>query len=568
MLTIVFIFYKTVLISRLVLRSSACLRSCCAHHRSVTFVVRLRTHQSPPVMASFTPPTLSKSSSSSLAPPSSVSVTYTTSPSNTNASSSNAISNAVATITTRSETKSSEREYQTLPITDMEEWQLFSNMRRSAVSHDPSCPVRYYVPPSSLYAERKLRHLDRPLFTGDYTYDKNRPTPVHMLFPELLLMIFSYLDVTSLGRAAQVCTAWCDAASYKYLWRGVVAKIDMFRDVEPMYECLENRGIKRVQLLSVTGYECLLRLVDCVPGLVSINMQGCFQTRDKHLIRMLQIPLHQNLSTITELNLSSCKFLTNRSIGFVANSLPNLTHLEIRGCDEVGDVGVHHITRKLKKLTYLDMRSCWKVRDLGLLSFCWTDNMPLRFLGLQDCQGITDDGILYVSQNLHSLRSLDISYLNITDRSLLHVSKIVTLEKLNLNSCEYITDLGISYLCTGNKRLSSLDVSFCIGISDQTLKHISQGLQHLHSLFLSMCQITDVGLLHLSKSLHNLKVLNIGQCALITDIGLEYLLKSCPTLQSIDLYGCGSISKEAKENIFKMPNIRREKVNENLWKVS
>lgn len=38
------------------------------------------------------------------------------------------------------------------------------------------------------------------------------------LFPELLAMIFGYLDVRDKGRG--VCTAWRDAAYHKSVWRG------------------------------------------------------------------------------------------------------------------------------------------------------------------------------------------------------------------------------------------------------------------------------------------------------------------------------------------------------------
>lgn len=47
--------------------------------------------------------------------------------------------------------------------------------------------------------------------------------------PELLAMIFGYLDVRDKGRAAQVCTAWRDAAYHKSVWRGVEAKLHLRR---------------------------------------------------------------------------------------------------------------------------------------------------------------------------------------------------------------------------------------------------------------------------------------------------------------------------------------------------
>uniref|UniRef100_A0A8C2JJV6 F-box domain-containing protein n=1 Tax=Cyprinus carpio TaxID=7962 RepID=A0A8C2JJV6_CYPCA len=40
-------------------------------------------------------------------------------------------------------------------------------------------------------------------------------THISCLFPEILAMIFSYLDVRDKGRVAQVCTAWRDASYHK-----------------------------------------------------------------------------------------------------------------------------------------------------------------------------------------------------------------------------------------------------------------------------------------------------------------------------------------------------------------
>uniref|UniRef100_A0A673GES3 F-box/LRR-repeat protein 14-like n=1 Tax=Sinocyclocheilus rhinocerous TaxID=307959 RepID=A0A673GES3_9TELE len=38
---------------------------------------------------------------------------------------------------------------------------------------------------------------------------------VSSLFPEILAMIFNYLDVKGKGRVAQVCMAWRDASYHK-----------------------------------------------------------------------------------------------------------------------------------------------------------------------------------------------------------------------------------------------------------------------------------------------------------------------------------------------------------------
>lgn len=46
-------------------------------------------------------------------------------------------------------------------------------------------------------------------------------TSITCLFPEILTLIFRYLDVRDKGRVAQVCTTWHEAAYNRLVWRGV-----------------------------------------------------------------------------------------------------------------------------------------------------------------------------------------------------------------------------------------------------------------------------------------------------------------------------------------------------------
>lgn len=434
-------------------------------------------------------------------------------------------------------------------------------------------PYQAHVPPPAARKVKSSTAVERRgggSVAGGCQYDDTRPTHVHRLYPEILALIFSYLDVPDKGRAAQVCTAWREAAWYKSVWRGVEAKIDMCRSSHPMYESLKQRGIKRIQVLSLSRYKCLREIVQNVPNLVSLNMSGCYHIKDEDLHQMF-LEHHPN---ITELNLSLCKQLTDGGLIRVADTLRGLTRLEIQGCSYITNKGFSHIARKLKKLRYLNLRSCWHLSDVGLSHISGaskdsTDgNAQLEFLGLQDCQHITDEGLKYVSEGLRSLRSLNLSFcVNITDTGLNYVSRMNTLDELNLSACDNISDIGIGYLSEGCTKLGSLNVSFCDKIGDQALLHVSHGLYGLHTLSLGSCQISDDGMLYISKSLRNLEVLNIGQCNSVTGKGLEHLYDSCKLLRSIDLYGCTKITKEAKEKILKMPNIRRDTVNEDLWQL-
>lgn len=76
-------------------------------------------------------------------------------------------------------------------------------------------------------------------------------THISRLYPEILAIIFSYLEVRDKGRVAQVCAAWRDAAYRKSVWRGVEAKLHLRRANPSLFASLVRRGIKRVQVLSL-----------------------------------------------------------------------------------------------------------------------------------------------------------------------------------------------------------------------------------------------------------------------------------------------------------------------------
>lgn len=110
----------------------------------------------------------------------------------------------------------------------------------------------------------------------------NRPTAhISCLYPEILALIFGYLDVKDKGSAAQVCSSWRDACYHKSVWKGVEAKIHLrecyrcdpqekcefisekSRKIEekprriescsahkPLFQSLVRRGIKKIQVCS------------------------------------------------------------------------------------------------------------------------------------------------------------------------------------------------------------------------------------------------------------------------------------------------------------------------------
>lgn len=383
-------------------------------------------------------------------------------------------------------------------------------------------------------------------------------THISCLYPEILAIIFSYLDVRDKGRVAQVCTAWRDAAYHKSVWRGVEAKLHLRRASSSLFASLVKRGIKRVQVLSLR--RSLRDVVQGIPNLESLNLSGCYNITDVGISHAFI----SEAPSLTQLNLSLCKQLTDNSLSRIAQFLKNLEVLELGGCCHVTNTGLVLIAWGLKKLKRLNLRSCWQVSDQGIGHLAM-GNQSLEYLGLQDCQRLSDEALKHAT-GLTSLKSINLSFcVSITDSGLKHLAKMESLRELNLRSCDNISDIGMAYLAEGGSQISSLDVSFCDKIGDQALIHISQGLFHLRSLSLSACQISDEGLERIANTLHDLETLNIGQCSRVTDKGLNTIAEGLTRLKCIDLYGCTRITTIGLERIMKLPQL--SVLNLGLWHV-
>lgn len=423
----------------------------------------------------------------------------------------------------------------------------------------------HHLTPVPLYFQPPPRIPTRPK-TPPFSPPPPEGTHISHLFPEILTMIFERLPVRDKGRAAQVCTVWREAANTKSVWKGVEARLHLRRSLPLVYASLVRRGIRKIQILSMK--RSIRDVVSGVSILESLNLSGCYNITDHYLALAFQTE-YPNLRV---LDLSLCKQITDQGLGKIAQYLKNLDVLELGGCCNITNTGMLLIAWGLRNLRRLNLRSCWSISDNGIghLAGCSKDTafgkLDLEYLGLQDLPNLSDDALKHISTGLTTLKSINLSFcVSVTDSGLKHLAKMPHLEELNLGSCDNISDIGMAYLTDGCTSLLSLDVSFCDKIGDPALNHISHGLFQLRSLSLNHCQITDDGLERLSKNLHDLQTLNIGQCDRITDRGIESLATELQQLSAIDLYGCTEITRKGLEVIMKLPKLT--KLNLGLWLV-
>ncbi|XP_063093807.1 F-box and leucine-rich repeat protein 13 isoform X2 [Cavia porcellus] len=101
------------------------------------------------------------------------------------------------------------------------------------------------------------------------------------------------------------------------------------------------------------------------------------------------------------------------------------------------------------------------------------------------------------------------------------------------------------------KNLQELNVSDCPTLTDELMRHISEGCPGILYLNLSNTTITNRTMRLLPRNFHNLQNLSLAYCRKFTDKGLQYLNlgKGCHKLIYLDLSGCTQISVQGFRNI-------------------
>lgn len=99
------------------------------------------------------------------------------------------------------------------------------------------------------------------------------------------------------------------------------------------------------------------------------------------------------------------------------------------------------------------------------------------------CAGITDLGILAISNGCTGLRMINIAYCNdVTDISLISLSKCSRLNSFESRGCVHLTSLGLAAIAVGCKELTKLDIKKCSNINDAgmiPLAHFSHNLRQV-----------------------------------------------------------------------------------------
>lgn len=372
---------------------------------------------------------------------------------------------------------------------------------------------------------------------------------------ELILKVFSFLDIVSLCRCAQVSKYWNLLALDGDNWQSV--SLFDFR-VAVQGQVVENLSAR------------------CGDYLKRLTLRGCRSVSDSSM----QV-FSENCRNLEEINLDDCKQLTDETCKSLANNCPKLAHLNIASCD-VTDRSLESIGEGCKSLKHINISNCNKITPDGieslarncnnLLTFisvaCLESTMndeslkvlssnchKLKLINLNACSAITDAGVKHLADNCHQLVYCCLSKCpSITDQALISLGAgCQQLQNLGLAACHQLTDHGFQALTKNCKLLDNLDLEDCVLITDLTLYYLTNNCSNLKRLALSHCDnITDEGIKYIGtsqRSSESIQYLELDNCTQLTDAAIDHLI-SCKQLKRLDIYDNSRISRQATKKLY------------------
>ncbi|XP_054720807.1 F-box/LRR-repeat protein 14-like [Uloborus diversus] len=370
---------------------------------------------------------------------------------------------------------------------------------------------------------------------------------------EILVNIFSYLDVPDKGRAAQVCSSWREASYYRPLWHGVSATVNFNDSAKLLCVNLAKRDIKDVQVIGAEQNS--IHMVRTLPHLELLDLSACEYLTDINLIKTFRKPC----DSLTVLNLSKCSLISYIGVKIALHACENLQSLNLSSCNNVSDDVIQIIALELPKLKVLDISHSY-VTDAALWNFAHLkikkDGQSIETLVLMNCQLISNKGLSHISKGLHRLKTLDLGHCtNLTDDGMKYIARLNSLKQLSLHNCHWLSTKGLAYLGRKNSQLLSLDISACVRVCNQDMLVLGLGMSGLRQLKLNSCNIGDRGLQFLSQHLLTLNSLSIINCRKITDRGLYVIAHNMLRIKRVNIYGCWKVTSVGKLRLKQTPGL-------------
>jgi hypothetical protein len=383
---------------------------------------------------------------------------------------------------------------------------------------------------------------------------------------ELIVRIFSFLDISDLSTCAQVCRFFSSIAMDGSLWRTLDFSLRGYyrRITTNQLQVLAFVAGGFLRLANFRG--CLALTSNAVgvyseycPNIRNLDMQGCLgvnsislsnlvmKLQNLHTINVTGLAAVGNLflellgsccgGTLKVLKIGFCKNVSKLGLKSLLSQTVNVEELSVAKI-QVLDQDTLEVMGKLRHLQKLDMRAS-TVTPRALTMFLST---------LAETQFVKN-GNLYATPTCKLIDLKLSGNVHLTDVVMYALGTYTPLlETLEVEGCKLMTDAGIASLTSG-KALPGHVVDI------DHIHHRGSGCEKLRNLDLEdLNLLTDEALRFIGSSSCAMTVqrLSLGGMEEISDAGVISLIKQCKHLMTIDLDNCARLTDALVEDLVRM----------------
>ncbi|XP_053387495.1 uncharacterized protein LOC123542197 [Mercenaria mercenaria] len=347
----------------------------------------------------------------------------------------------------------------------------------------------------------------------------------------VLVHIFKNLNVFELlRRASPVCKYWYNLCRDPDLWRSI---------------CLVNQ-----HRLSDTDLEKVLWFSDY--RVRNINLTDCrFLTNKGVKFLVMRCPQIEVLRVMRCFDLTDVAFEGLYSLGLCSN----LRALYMDGCCRITDNTVLEVSEACPQLRTLHLNQCTRISDSSIIRIA--QNCPhLTNLQLDHCSQVTDEAMSEIVMGCPDMMYLNLMCCGITDKGVKCIAKLSKLTNLDLSNLPRLTSDSVVYLSKFCKNLQCINVSLNTMMDDWCIAQLAKNLPMLKRLYCVSCSISDKGLEDIAEYRPTLEALDVGWCQAVTDRGVRVISLACKHLDYFGLIRCDRVTIETiEELVLKYPRI-------------
>ncbi|XP_008409613.1 F-box/LRR-repeat protein 13 isoform X2 [Poecilia reticulata] len=271
-------------------------------------------------------------------------------------------------------------------------------------------------------------------------------------------------------------------------------------------------------------------------NLMHLDLTGCIQMTPKGFEY-----ISAGCPSLKEVVMNDMPSLSDTCLLVLLSKRCTLSSISLLGCPLLSNIALK-IIAKVANLKSFSIEGNYQVTEASWEVLCGFST-ALSKLHVVDCNGMTDEGMKYVS-SLRHLNYLDISLCSrVSDvgiKWLTEGSSANKLQHLGISQCGLITEFSIKRIARRLQKLFHLNLSYCEKVTDQALDYLNGS--SIQSLDLTGCNIRDQGLDSLKKI--QLKKIVVAKCIFITDMGIE-LCDNMRDLEHIDISQCPALTDAA-----------------------